>query len=172
MSVQLRTEVAPQPVARIRRRALNVQPEVLHPVAPAPTVDEAQLGPSPEVAQMQVHLRDYVIANTLKNAADRQAVAAKKALHGAMARAGVKAFPGIDVEMDGVKVRADAVIEAQESEKIDVAKLRTLVDEATFMKIISATKTAVDTHAGRNITVASTVSVADAEDLRIRVAKP
>jgi hypothetical protein len=142
-------------------------PAALHPVAtPAPVaVTDAALE---DDAALKAALESFWRANTVANAAGRQAEAAKKALATAMAQANSKRVSTNVALENGAVVPVVAEVTAEPGEVVSVAKLRGLVDDETFMKIVSATKTAVTQHAGTNVLIQSTVTVVGNESLKIR----
>lgn len=151
---------------RIRSRRLMVEPEVTTTVA-QPVATETTVAADPPMREL---LRDYFVANKLKNASNRAAERAKELLHKRMLEGGVRQFQ-TQVQIDGSTAVVEARIFAPEKEMISVEKLRTLVDDATFMKIVSATKQSVTAYAGSNVVVASTVSYTDDETLSIKEIK-
>lgn len=154
------------PRARIRGRL----PAPVQPVAPPPTraIDIGAETEEARDARLKALVADFYRKNSDKNAATREAEKAEKALNAAMALASVKrvaenvALPG------GAVVPVVAEITAEPKEVISVEKLRGLVDDATFMKIVAATKTAVETHAGTNVAIQATVTQMGKESLKVR----
>jgi hypothetical protein len=151
------TNAAPAP--RARSRALNLSPApVVQPVAKpgvvAATVEMIKLA------------QDERRANALKNKATRDEKEANEKLNKLMNEKGVKSF-SFTVELDGAFTNCTAQIAGGTKDVIDVALLRTLVDEPTFLKIVSATKGAIETHAGKNMVVKVTKTEATPEALKI-----
>jgi len=161
MAVAPRFQTPQTPVVP-RSRVRPVQPVANSVEAPAST-DAAN---SNDV--LQRILSAYHLANSASNAHKRAADAQKRDLHKAMIAAGTKDASARVTMPDGTVELVEAKIDAPEEEIISVARLRTLVDDETFMKIVSATKTAVTAHAGTNIVLKATVTVEGKEDLRIK----
>lgn len=115
-------------------------------------------------------LRNYWTANRMSNTANRIADKAKRDLHKAMAAAGVTEFSET-VVVDGGASMVEAKIDSPNQEVISVEKLRQIVDDATFMRIVKATKTAVVAEAGTNVAVMATIVEPGKTDLRIRELK-
>lgn len=150
------------PRGRTRRIVVQNTPTAPEPVQPVARQTQVEVD-----AQMLELARTFFTANKASNALNRQADAARKALHKQMLSNGVTTFRTA-VEIDGAVAQIEAKIDQPEAETISVEKLRTLVDDQTFMRIVSATKTAVTAHAGTNVMVAATVSIPGKEDLRIK----
>jgi hypothetical protein len=142
------------PRVRMNPRVPKVAPDPVHVVTPAttPTPSTTAINteittasrPSPEaLASLDEAISAFVAANTEKNAASRREEAAKKRIEKLMADADIRrhALPIGDKTYE-------ATIEPGERNYVDVAILRTLVDDATFMKIVSATQGDVKEHCG------------------------
>lgn len=146
-----------QDVSRTRtirsRRVVETQPEV-QPVA-QPT------------NQLEALAREFFIANKASNAFSRTAASARSSLYKKMLADNIRSFTAT-IEYQGAMLPIEARISAPEQDVISVEKLRTLVDDETFMKIVSATKTAVTQYAGTNVCIAATVTGHAKEDLRIK----
>jgi hypothetical protein len=138
----------------------RTQAEAAHEVAPA--------APRENLSTL---LSDYAQLNYQCNSFSRRASAAKKALHAAMIREGITDTSTVVQLEEGKLAEFRAEISAPEEEVISVEKLRELVDDETFMKIIRATKTATVEHAGTNIAMRATVTQRAKEDLRIKEVK-
>jgi hypothetical protein len=153
-SANISSPIAP----RTRVRAINVEATAtpVQPVANG-SASEATMG----------HLRDFILANVRANRFKREADAAKKALNAAMQEDGIKTIQSA-VIVDGVTKTYAGTIAEGESDVISVEKLRALVDNATFMKIVSATKTAVVEHCGSNVATACIVTQKTAEALSLK----
>lgn len=138
-----------------RARALAVD---VKPVAP-------KRGPviAPEMIKLA---QETMIANAAKNKATRDEKKSKEALHKKMIQTDTKQF-SFTVEIEGAFQSCEAVIAAGTKEYIDVEKLRKLVDEPTFMKIISATKGATVEFAGENIAIKATSTADTPEALSV-----
>lgn len=150
------------PRIRARRLMVDTTPVVVQPVAtPVVAIDREVL------AELEVLAGQQFVANKAKNKYNREADALEKVLYKKMLTAGIRDFI-TSVAVDGGVARIEAKISAPEGETISVEKLRTLVDDETFMKIVSATKKAVTDEAGTNVTVACTVPVPGKEGLRVK----
>jgi len=89
-------------------------------------------------------------AKVAKNAAGREETNTRKSLYKEMKDAGIKQFQ-CDAIIDGKKVTLEADIDAPDRIVVDPAVLLKLVDEETFLQIVSATQTSVKEHAGEAI---------------------
>lgn len=139
---------SPTPVVRSRSRA----PVALVQSAATPAM----------ITLAQVSFRE----NAKMNAAKREAEKAKKELNILMANAGVDKF---DVDVDGAA--CEAVIEATVGNAVDVLKLRDLVSEEVFYRIIAATQSAVENEVGKNILMKCMVETTGEPSLKIRKKK-
>ena len=161
------SETATATRTRIRGRL----PAPVQPVAPTPAPRALDIGAETEEARdarLKSLVADFYRKNNAKNAATREAEKAQKALNAAMALANINRVSE-NVAMDGgAVVPVVAEITAEVTEGISVEKPRGLVDDATFMKIVSATKTAVEAHAGTNIVIQATVTQIGKESLKVR----
>lgn len=149
------TTISPTVTRTIRSRQIPSVRENVQPVA-QPVSDE-----------MLDLARKFFVENKESNAHSRLAASARTALHKKMVSANIKSFT-TTVEYEGSLLSVEARISAPEQDMISVDKLRSLVDDETFMKIVSATKTAVTQYAGTNVCMASTVTGNAKEDLRIK----
>lgn len=113
------------------------------------TVSDITEAANSKLSLMDRLASDYYNANKLKNRYSKKESAARKDLMSTMKEKGIsnKTVKVLDEETGEIKTK-DVEIKATEQTVIDVAKLQTLVDEETFMKIVSATKTSVQNHAG------------------------
>lgn len=136
-------------------------------VIPTEAVETVAKVTNEAISEIGNLLADQFRANKTANAYTRTAGALKKELHKRMIAAGLTEVVE-HVEVNGETLMVRAAIEAPEEEVISVEKLRALVDDATFMKIVKATKTAVTAEAGTNVAIASTVTQQTKEDLRIK----
>lgn len=132
-----------------------------------PSVTPVTPSVSQETDQLAQLAREAFIANKHSNAFARTANSARSALYKKMLAQNVKSL-STTVDYEGSVLSIEARISAPEQDMISVDKLRTLVDDETFMKIVSATKTAVTQYAGTNVCIASTVTGHAKEDLRIK----
>ena len=110
---------------------------------------------------------DTFEANARKNKASRDESNSKKKLHKAMLQSNVRRFE-FDGEFEGSVTPAEAIITEDTVEVLDVEKLRALVDEETFMQVISATKTAVEKFCGEDIVMQASVPVTKPASLKVR----
>lgn len=150
-------------IARTRSRRIPAF-EAVQPVA------NVETGVTANTSALDAKLAEYFRANTRSNAAKREADRAKKELHKLMIADGVVDFTA-SVELEDGTHTVQAAISAPEGEAISVEKLRDLVDDETFMRIVKATKTAVTEFAGTNVAIKATVPVTEKEDLRIKELK-
>ncbi len=81
--------------------------------------------------------------NLLANAEGNAYKKARISLYALMKKHSRKTFTFSDVNTKGDTIKLEASISTPESEKIDVTKLRALVSDEVFMKIVSASKEAV-----------------------------
>jgi len=86
-------------------------------------------------------------AKVAKNQASREETNTRKSLYKEMKHSGIKQFQ-TDAIVDGKKVTLEVDIDAPDRVVVDAATLLKLVDEETFLQIVSATQTAVKEHAG------------------------
>jgi len=91
--------------------------------------------------------RAYHLENTEKNSWSSKANKTRKTLHGAMLDAKRKEAV-VTTEIEGKSVTFDVKVAIPDVTHIDLAKLKELVGEEKFMEIVSATKKAIETHAG------------------------
>lgn len=111
-----------------------------------------------------------IIANGVKNKSTSDEKKAKEALNKLMIAGDVKKFT-FTVEVAGAFQSCEATIETSIGEYIDVKLLRGLVDDATFMKIVSATKGDTKELAGENIVIKTTRTVTKPEALFVKKIK-
>jgi uncharacterized protein with GYD domain len=139
-------------------------------VQPVSNIEVPVTGVAANASALDAKLAEYFRANTRSNAFKREADKAKRELHKMMINDGVVDFTA-SVELDDGVRTVQAAISAPEGEAISVERLRALVDDETFMRIVKATKTAVTEHAGTNVAIKATVPVVEKEDLRIKELK-
>jgi hypothetical protein len=145
------------PRARTRTRALDLQPVANDNLA--------------EKQAAAVHaLQAFWASNVASNAAASAARKAKADLQKAMDAAQMSSATAM-VDLGSKTVTVNAVIEETEAEFIDVVKLKGLVDEATFLKIIKATKTDVVNFVGNNVAVMATSTMKKPADLKVKEVK-
>lgn len=143
-----------------RSRALNMGP------TPVP---RARLRPATNgvTAKMLEDAQAFYEANKSKNKASSAETKAKNTLHKDMIRGSVSEFE-FDATFEGSTTPMKAVIDEDTVEVMDVAKLRQLVSEEDFMKIVSATKTAVKDIAGEHIVMQCAVELTKPASLKLR----
>lgn len=104
--------------------------------------------------------------NNASNAAKREGDKAKKELNILMASASLEQF---DLQIDGQA--CEAVIEAAIGNAVDVKKLRSLVPEEVFFRIISATQSMVEAEVGKNVLMKCLVETTGEPSLKVRKKK-
>ncbi len=90
------------------------------------------------------------------NLAKKSSEAVRKKLFAELETAGIDGFSFETTDAAGNKLRLAVEVKTPDKEWIDVAKLRALVDEATFFKIVTASKKAVEDFADKSIAVRAT----------------
>lgn len=126
--------------------------------------------------------RTFFVENKAMNAAKKLADGSRKSLYALMLEKHIKTHRFTTTIPDGVdeatgKTRSKtvtldvAIANGPNRVSIDTRKLRTLVDEDTFFKIISATAGAVEEVAGKNILVQVESSVPGTENVNVKAAK-
>ena len=134
-----------------------------------------ELGKSPteersdNLAQLML---DYYRASLEANAASRKAEKARKSLYKQMkdARIERKVIEAALAEGEP-PVKLEAVVAAPKRDKVLVDRLIKLVDNDTFLQIVSATKTAVDKFAGTAVTARCCEEVQGEEIVTVSLAK-
>lgn len=121
-------------------------------------------------ASMKENARTFFTENQLSNKHKRAADKARKALLVEMADAKQDPF-SFTTTIDGKRQTLDVEIAAGTAVQVDVAKLRKLVDEKTFMSIISASKTAIVDAVGTVIADQCTKTVPGNKNANVKVAK-
>ena len=110
--------------------------------------------------------------NQEMNAAKREYDAARKELFAMMEDAQMESFSISETDPEGNRLELTSVVQTPEVTRIDVVRLRDQVTPDVFLKIVTATKTAVTDHAGklvaesclvteegtRNVTIKGTLS--------------
>lgn len=109
-------------------------------------------------------------ANTAMNDATTTHRKLRAKLLGEMRDAGFTHFDATTL-IDGKQVSFDAVIAAPERAVIDVAKLRKLVSEDVFMQCVSASKQAVEQHAGGAVATQCSVLGRGEENVTVKPKK-
>lgn len=134
-------------MAAVRTRTRVVQ------VTDQPTGPETWVA-TPEIKALA---KDVFEANARKNAAGREESKAQKKLDVLMAKVSEGQAWGFNQKVGKDTVDADFV--RGEKGTINVTTLFGLVDKDTFLRIVKATKGAVDDEAGNNISAACTDTV-------------
>jgi hypothetical protein len=109
-------------------------------------------------------------ANKEKNAATRVETESRKTLYKEMKNAGIKQFTTVAV-VDGKRVTLEADIDAPTRVEIDVRVLRKLVDEETFLSIVSATQSSIKEHAGEAVMRRCATTTEGTENVTVKAAK-
>lgn len=108
--------------------------------------------------------------NNEKNKFDRLHTKTRQQLFAAQKREGITSFT-CDAIIDGKKVTIESKIETPQRQVVDIELLRGLVDEATFMKIVSATQKSVVDEAGKAIFDRCAKTVDGTEAVNVKAAK-
>lgn len=170
---------APMPATRVRSRPSMVAAvsagATVAPEAPPPT-GHNRPGELTELQQLELEqlLRVAGAAGVAANAAARAAEKAKKALEARMTEygLGVGSAPiRALVVLPDAQQMMEAVIEAEDKEEISVAALREELDEDTFMRVVSATKTAVSELCGTATVARCTRTKRGKPSLKVRKPK-
>lgn len=143
-----------------RSRAIQMET----PTAPTRTRVRPSAEPSAKLVETAEKL---YVANKEKNAAASKERTAKKNLHKEMIGSNTSEFE-FDGTYKNTTTRMKAVIDSDEVEYMDVHTLKSLVDEDTFMKIVSATKTAVEEIAGEHVVIQCTKTMTKEPSLKLR----
>lgn len=144
----------------VRSRALNMGGTPTPRTRQRPAPD----GATPKMVETA---QAFYAANKSKNKASAAEGKAKKALHKDMIAGNVREFQ-FDAAFEGSTTPMKAVIDEDTVEVMDVAKLRQLVSDEDFMKIVSATKTAVTEIAGEHIVMQCAVDLVKPPSLKLR----
>ncbi|MCA1807452.1 MAG: hypothetical protein LC687_06370 [Actinobacteria bacterium] len=129
--------------------------------------EQQDAGPT---ASMKEAARTYFAENTVSNTHKRAADKARKQLLVEMADAKQEPFT-FTTTIDGKRHTLDVAVDQGAVLEVDVAKLKTLVDDKTFMAIISATKGAIVKQAGTVIADQCTKSVPGPTNAFVKVSK-
>jgi hypothetical protein len=151
------------PARPSRARALQIDTPVRTVNAPASAVTNV----TPEMVKKA---QDILKANETKNDAASVEKKAVTDLNKLMIAGDVKEF-AFTVELKTGFVKGKAEIAESTGEYIDVALLRTLVDDATFMKIVDATKGKTKELAGENIVIKCTRTETKPASLKVSKVK-
>lgn len=84
---------------------------------------------------------------------------------------GIEEFSFQTTNEAGAKIALDVKVATPEVITMDVAKLREIVDDATFMAIVSASKAAVEKHAGKDVAVRCEVKSAGSPNVSVKPAR-
>lgn len=146
-------------------RALNTEPTPIRQRARTPgTVARP-------TAEMVNKAQDAFYATKQANAAASAARKATSELAKLMAKAGIDVFTFQGETPTGSTVPVRAAIEPIPTDVIDVNVLRTLVDDATFMRVIKATKGDVENECGSHIVMKATATIEKPAELKIKEVK-
>lgn len=152
-----------------RLRNLNVDNvAVRQRTRPAPSPALSNGGPTTE---MVAKAREAFLANKEANAASARSRKAIKELAVLMTKGEVENFEFTATSPTGAAIPARAAIEETVTEEISVEKLRNLVDDATFMRIIKAAKGAVEAEAGPHIAIKASQEVTKPAELKVKEVK-
>lgn len=168
---------APAPAApaptRSRARALSLTPAapeaVVQPVA-TPVVQVAGQINDTQRGQLNDQLAAWNESNIEKNRHARGEKAAATTTEKLLRDWGLTSFT-YSATFGGKTRTIEAKIGAKVGERLNMQKLRQLVDDETFMKIVSATKDAVVDNAGTNVLVQITETVTFSDQFSIKAAK-
>jgi hypothetical protein len=138
-------------IAPVRMRARN----------PAPTVTSEMIGAA----------QDAFFANKEANAANSTCRAKTKELAKLMAKGGISEFTFTATTPTGSQVPVRAAIEPIPTDMIDVNILRGLVDDATFMQVIKATRGEVEAQCGSHVAIKATTTIEKPAELKIKEVK-
>jgi hypothetical protein len=108
--------------------------------------------------------------NKQMNEATRAHDKARRDLYAQQKESGITSFT-CDAIIDGKKITLDSTISTPQRLVVDVAVLRRLVDEETFMKCVSATQKSVVDEAGKAIFDRCSNSVEGTEAVSVKAAK-
>lgn len=110
-------------------------------------------------------------ANLAKNEADRLYKATRENLYKALQKKGVKEFTTPHADADGKAITLIATVEAKDREVVDTKLLRKKVTDAQFMLMVSATKSAVEEHAGKALCAQVCTLVPGEENVTVKKLK-
>lgn len=108
--------------------------------------------------------------NAAMNLAKKLYEEARKELLGAMKEAGLLDFR-TTATIGDAKITLEAAVSTPEVEYIDVAKLQAQVPADKFLLMVTATKKAVETHAGKGTIAQCVATKPGAENVSVGVAK-
>lgn len=119
---------------------------------------------------MQVLAMSCFIQNRVKNDASRDESKNRQSLYKAMKEGKVRAFT-VRGQIEEKPVVLDVEIATPSSMVVNIDLLRKEVDEATFLKIVSATQAAVKEHAGEAILRRCSEEKIGTENVTVKAAK-
>jgi hypothetical protein len=154
----------PPPPPRIRTRAIGNAP------AENPRAVAGDNAPAPTKAQKDL-AQAFFLSNQIANAAKSRADKARKDLFKSMKEEGTGSFEHTFKDHEGAKFIVDVAIETPTMNYIDIDTLRKLVKPDVFDKIITATKTAVETHAGKAIALEAEKTKPGTENVNVKARK-
>lgn len=123
---------------------------------------------SPEMVELA---RAAFRANKEANAASQRARAAQKDLAKLMTKADITEFTFAGPLPTGGEVQVRAAIEPYAVDVIDVNVLRTLVDDATFMRVVKATQGAVKEVCGEHVALKALTTEDRPAELKLKEVK-
>lgn len=133
------------------------------------TIDlTVEVTPEQELRTLTV---DTYKCNKEANAAKGKYEKARGALLAAMGKHSRDHFVTGAVDVGGAISSLEAVVAAPESNEVDVTKLRTLVTDDVFMKIIKATQAGVEAHAGKTVLAQCLIPVKGTPNVSVKVQK-
>jgi hypothetical protein len=121
-------------------------------------------------AAMKAAARAYFAHSKAKNREEAAGNKERKKLLTMMEDAKVTDF-SMQTTVDGKHVSLDVSVGAPVRNVIDVERLKDLVDEKTFMKIIGASVAAVTDHAGKVIATQCSVATEGTRNVTVKAAK-
>lgn len=120
---------------------------------------------------MKTLARSAYIAGVEKNRAGREEERSRKELFTQCEQLGLERFCFATTNAKHEAMRLEVEVLTPERDSIDVKLLRELVDEETFLRVVSAAKKAVEEQAGKEIAVKATVSGTGTRNVFVRPAK-
>lgn len=114
--------------------------------------------------------KDVFKLNKEQNALKREHDKKRRELYAVQKAEGITTFT-CDAIVDGKKVTIESTIATPQRQTVDVELLRDLVDEATFMKIVSATQKSVVDEAGKAVFDRCAKTVDGTEAVNVKAAK-
>lgn len=171
-TVRTRSRLAVPPAILINVGAARERARIAEEVQPVANSETAPvIGHNSDNEAFKLKLSEYWVANTVANKAKRDAEIAKKSLNDWMIGNNITSDSEFVDMPNGARVKVAASISETDEEYMDVEKLHKLVDDAQFMSIISATKTAVTAIAGTNIMIQATATRTKPASLSIKELK-